>query len=348
MLSVTRAHSYPPSGLFQPQHYPWVSVICISYNQQDYVVQALQSVVTQCYPHVELIVIDNGSSDQSAARITQFIPCYPAIRFIRNPVNLGLNRAFNQGLALAGGEYIIDLSADDVLLADRITKQVACFKQKSGQYGVVFSNAAFIDARGRQTGVHFPVTASGQARVAVPSGDVFRSVLASYFICTPTMMMRRAMLTALGGYDEALSYEDFDLWVRSSRQYQYAYLDEILTLKRQHPHGLSAQVTRRNNNLLPSTLIVCQKALSLCTTPEEFEALASRLQRFIRKACYAEQAELVRQFDKLLRQIRPPDVLTSLFLLLNRLPLPVNRLYHIYLRRRFPARWRNCFRSFFV
>ena len=106
---------------------PWVTVICTSYNQQTFVAEALESVIAQSYPNVELIVIDNGSTDQTVTRIQAVILPYPAIRFIRNPINLGLNRAFNQGLALANGQYIIDLSADDVLLPDRITRQVIFF-----------------------------------------------------------------------------------------------------------------------------------------------------------------------------------------------------------------------------
>ena len=105
---------------------PWVSVICTAYNHEDFIDEALQSVVSQDYPNVELIVIDNASTDATAGRISAFIAHHPTIQFIQNRENLGLNRAFNQGLTRAGGRYVIDLSADDVLLPNRIRKQV-CF-----------------------------------------------------------------------------------------------------------------------------------------------------------------------------------------------------------------------------
>ena len=334
MLSVTRPSNELPMSPYLNQIKPWVSVICTSYNHEAYIQQALQSVVDQDYPNVELIVIDNGSTDRTAACIVAFSRSHPAIRYILNSVNIGLNRAFNQGLALSQGRYVIDLSADDILLPGRITKQTDYFEQLSGPYAVVFSNAAYINAQGQSVGVHYAVDATGHARLPVPTGDVFRPILESYFICTPTMMMRRDVLDELGGYDESLAYEDFDFWVRSSRHYHYAYLDEILTQKRQLPDSLSARVVLPDNKLLQSTLVVCQKAFDRCVTPEEYQTLASRIQTFIRKSFYAEQFDLALQFGKLLQRIKQPDWLSSLVLSLSRLHLPVNGLYRRYLKYR--------------
>ena len=311
---------------------PWVTVICVSYNHEHYVEEALRSVAGQTYPNVELIIIDNGSTDRSVDRINQFTQQHPGVRFLRNPTNLGLNQAFNQGLAIAGGRYVIDLSADDVLLPGRIRQQADFFERLSGPYAVVFSNAAYIDQHGFRTALHYPVDADGRALGEVPSGDVFQRVLESYFICTPTMMMRRDVLNELGGYDETLSYEDFDFWVRSSRLYYYAYLDEVLTLKRQLPNSLSAQVSLPSNKLLLSTLIVCHKAFDRCRTTAERRALAKRTRRFIRKAFYAEQFDLALRFGQLLRQMERPGLPTSLLLKLSRLHPPVNRLYRHYLK----------------
>lgn len=317
---------------------PWVSVICTCYNHEEYIEQALDSVVNQDYPNVELIVIDNGSTDRSAERITKFVSSHSAVKFIANSTNLGLNRAFNQGLALANGRYVIDLSADDVLLPDRIARQADTFEQLSGPYAVVFSNATYINSQGQEIGCHYAVDRKGHARARIPSGNVFKSILESYFICTPTMMMRRDVLNELGGYDETLSFEDFDFWVRSSRLYQYAYIDEVLMKKRQLPNSLSAQVVLPNNDLLRSTLVVCQKAFDRCQSPDEFRTLASRIRTFIRKAFYAEQFDLALQFGKLLQQIERPDWLCSLVLGLSRLHPPVNGLYRAY------CKWRTTHR----
>lgn len=332
MISVTAPCNPVPMSPYLNRIKPWVTVICTSYNQGAYVEQALQSVVDQDYPNVELIVIDNQSTDQSAECIAAFCRQHPATQFVRNATNVGLNRAFNQGLALTGGRYIIDLAADDVLLPDRITKQVALFEKLAGPYAVVFSNAAYIDEQSRRTSVHYAVDTSGHARTPVPSGNVFRNILESYFICTPTMMMRRDVLNELGGYDETLEFEDLDFWVRSSRLYHYAYVDEILTLKRQLPGSLSAQIVLPTNNLLRSTLTVCYKAFDRCVTPDEFRALAGRIRAFIRKAFYAEQFDLAQQFGNLLHHIERPGLSTTLVLGMSQLHLPVNNLYRQYLK----------------
>lgn len=332
MNSVTDQANLLPMSPYLNRIKPWVTVICISHNHEDYVETALRSVVEQTYPNVELIVIDNGSTDGSAECITRFVEQHSAVRFLKNPANLGLNRAFNQGLAMADGRYVIDLSGDDVLLPSRISQQADLFERLSGPYAVVFSNAAYIDEQGCRTGVHYPVGVDGRALAKVPSGDVFQAVLDSYFICTPTMMMRRDVLNELGGYDETLSYEDFDFWVRSSRLYHYAYLDEILTLKRQLPNSLSAQVSLPENRLLQSTLAVCHKALARCRTSDERRALAKRIRTFIRKAFYAEQFGLAIRFGQLLSQIERPGLPTSLLLKLIPLHPPVNRLYRQYLK----------------
>ena len=77
------------------------------------------------------------------------------------------------------------------------------------------------------------------------------------------------------GYDEALAYEDFDFWVRASREWQFQYLDAVTTRKRKHPASMSARAYRRHDPFVLSTLAVCRKALALCRTPAERAALAT-------------------------------------------------------------------------
>ncbi len=334
MHSVTNPLITVPMGPYLNQIKPWVTVVCTCYNHELYVVDALASVAAQQYPNVQLIVIDNNSVDRSAERIKTFVDQNPSVTFIQNNRNEGLCRAFNQGLQLARGQYIIDLSADDVLLPHRIARQVERFEQLPPDYAVVFSNAAYISPQGRLVGYHYATDPGGRAIGAVPAGWVFREILERYYICTPTMMMRRAVLDELGGYDESLDYEDFDFWVRSARQYAYAYIDEVLTHKRQLANSLSMQVIEPHNRLLASTLNVCYKAFDRCQTPDEYHALAARVRQFLRKAFYAEQFELARQFGDLLRHLEKPGLLTSSVLILNRLHLPVNGLYQRYARLR--------------
>lgn len=319
-------------GPYLNQIKPWVTVICTCFNHESYIKIALNSVINQKYPNVQLIVIDNASSDCSVDQINEFVRVHPSVAFIRNTKNVGLCRAFNQGLKQAKGQYVIDLSADDVLLPERLASQVRCFEQLSPEYAVVFSNAAYVDSHGQFLAYHYPVNNQQQALKSVPSGNVFQQILEKYYICTPTMMMRRSVLDELGGYDESLDFEDFDFWVRSARHYAYAYLDEVLTQKRRLSNSLSMQVIEPHNRLLTSTLYVCYKAFDRCQTPDEYHALAGRVRQFIRKSFYAEQFELTQKFGDLLSHIESPGLLTTGILLLNRLHLPVNGLYQRYIK----------------
>jgi glycosyltransferase involved in cell wall biosynthesis len=312
---------------------PVVTIILTTYNQEKYIGAALESVRLQTYSAIQLIVIDNASTDRTLAVIEQYKETSPAFLLIKNSDNAGLCKAFNQGLAIADGKYAIDLSGDDVLMPERIAKQVKSFEALSDDYAVVFTNAVYIDDEGKGKRPHYPVDANGKSRQKVPSGDVYKNVLEKYFICTPTMMMRTTALNMLGGYDESLSFEDFDFWVRSSVQFKYFYLDEILTQKRIVSGSLSARVYQKGSGMLFSYYEVCNKAYDLNRDQQEFNLLAARIRTFIRKCLYAEEFELAEQFYKLLNYIENPGWQTELILFLCRLHLPVNSFYRFYLEK---------------
>jgi glycosyltransferase involved in cell wall biosynthesis len=310
---------------------PLVTVICTTYNHEKYVEETLYSVINQTYLNIELIIVDNASTDATLQKVESFCERYPHVRRITNAWNKGLCAAFNQGFSLSGGNYVIDLSADDVLLPERIERQVSYFETLPERYGVIFSNARYIDRDSRPLRVHYGIDEYGKTFEQIPTGDVYRDVLENYFICTPTMMIRRWVIEELGGYDESLCYEDFDFWVRSAVLCEYAYQDEVLTHKRLLAKSLSSQVYQPGSNMLKSTYSVCNKAYDLNRNQEEFDALARRIRTFIRKCFYAHEFELAIRFRKLLNYIEDPDPATEFIILLCRLRLPVNRLYRLYI-----------------
>jgi glycosyltransferase involved in cell wall biosynthesis len=310
---------------------PLVSIICTTYNHEKYVQETLKTALEQTYPALELIVIDNASTDQTVQRIQEICATYPKIEFVVNSWNKGLCSAFNQGLRLAKGKYILDLSGDDPMLPERISRQVSFFESLPEEFGVIFSNAEYITTDGRSLGYHYGTDAYGKSLKSIPHGDVYQQVLEGYFICTPTMMMRRTVLVHLKGYDESLTYEDFDFWVRSSNRWLYGYQDEILTRKRIVPHSLATQVYRPGSGMLESTYRVCNKAYDINRTQEEFHALANRIRTFIRKCFYAQEFELALRFRTLLNYIEDPGLITNLIVFLCQMRLPVNRLYRLYL-----------------
>lgn len=277
---------------------PQVSVICLCYNHARFVREALQSVLDQTYAPIELIVVDDGSNDGSQEVIAEFVAQHPQITFLPSAVNQGNCRAFNTGLQKATGEYVIDLAADDRLVPTRVERGVNLMESRP-ECGVQFSDATIIDADGRSLGLHsdrFPHT-------TIPQGKIFREILSRYLINSPTMMIRKSLLDALGGYDESLAYEDFDFWVRSSPRTHYVYIPEPLVQRRVLPTSMGKQQYVRKSAQQQSTFRVCEKAISLCTDAEDFAALKKRVSYELRKSLQVGAFSLAWDYMKLLKKI---------------------------------------------
>lgn len=255
---------------------PLVSVVILCYNHSRFVEEAVISAVRQTYKPVEIVAVDDASTDGSDKILEKLSEKY-TFQLIRNKKNLRNCRSFNQALKWASGKYIIDLAADDLLMPERIKKGVEVLENLPEDYGVHFCDAELIDEKGRGLKTHYQRNAQGQLREDVPQGWIFKDLLERYFICTPSMMTKKKVLDELGGYDENLSYEDFDFWVRSSKKYRYIFTDDVLVKKRVIKNSLSARQKGIFNRQISSTLKVCEKAFLLCENREEFAALLQRI-----------------------------------------------------------------------
>ncbi len=257
---------------------PLVSVICLCYNHERFVEEAIRSVLNQTHKNIQLIVVDDASTDNSVNVIRSLVGSNPPIKFLALTENIGNCKAFNRGLALAKGSFIIDLAADDVLLPNRVEVGIQKLLERGERFGVHFSDAEIIDAYG----VHLYNHSDRFPHETIPQGDVYKQIVERYFICPPTVMFTRQVAEVLGGYDESLSYEDFDFWVRSSRAFQYVYSPEVLVKKRVFKNSLGAKQFTLFSSHSKSTLIVCEKIFRLNNTTEEQAALHNRIRYEIR------------------------------------------------------------------
>jgi glycosyltransferase involved in cell wall biosynthesis len=103
---------------------PLVSVICLCYNHERFVREAIQSVINQSYKNFQVIVVDDASSDGSISEIQKLKTDYPFLELLLLSTNIGNCKAFNAALKLVKGEYVIDFATDDVMMPDRMDKQV--------------------------------------------------------------------------------------------------------------------------------------------------------------------------------------------------------------------------------
>jgi glycosyltransferase involved in cell wall biosynthesis len=284
---------------------PLVTVIAISYNHVSYIKEALESVFSQTYLNIELIIVDDASTDSSADIIASGIEGR-SIQFLKNEVNLGNCKSFNKAFALSKGKYIIDFALDDIMYPFRIEKQITLFEQSTDHVGVVFTNVDIIDVEGNVVHAHYPAFHHKRNVNKIPVGDVFDAVLSQYYINPVSMMFRREVVEKLNGYDESLAYEDFDFWIRSSRFFEYKYIPEILSAKRTVLTSLSAQFYTSNKEaLFASTLKVCKKAWWLCTSDIENQALVKRCRYEARQAYRYNYIPFVNEYLKLLKLYDP-------------------------------------------
>ena len=261
------------------QENPLVTIICLSYNHEKFVKETLNSVVNQNYSPIELIIVDDCSSDTTKSIIDDWIVSRPHVRFITNECNLGNTKSFNNALKIAKGDYIIDLAADDLLVPNGIQMQVDAFQNSTFKnLGIVYGNAEIINENGSFNSYYFSVDANGNVISKRKTGDIYASVLSTGdSICSVSTLIKKDVFDFLGGYDETLGYEDLDSWVRASREYEFDFIDAILIKKRIVSNSLGTDFFKKNNKINISTYKILKKALKLNRSKNEDLALQKRV-----------------------------------------------------------------------
>lgn len=309
---------------------PLVSVICLCHNHEKFVERAIASVLHQSYKHVELIVVDDASSDASRMIIDKQSKIHGFQTFFIKE-NIGNCRAFNKGLKLTKGKYIIDLAADDLLMPTRIHEGVHSLESKGEEYAVDFCDVELVNENSHDPVTHYKRNAHGKLMDSVPEGDLYAVLVERYFISTPSMLMRRSVLDELGGYDENLSYEDFDFWVRSARNYKYAFTDQVLVRKHILSKSLSSFQYKRKNKHCISTAIVCEKILQMNQSAMENEALLRRVKYELKWALITENWEAAGIFVSLKQKLSSNSLSDWLIKLIIKIRLPWYNLWKLVL-----------------
>ena len=207
---------------------PEVSIITPVYNGERYLGEAIKSVLAQTWQDWELIVIDDGSTDETPNILRSFGD--PRIVCIRQE-NQGAARARNTGLDAARGEYIAFLDADDLYLPSALA-DLAHFLRRNPQYDVVFSDGHVCDETGRTQ------SRLSEVRPGVYTGDILEPlVLTSSVITVPVCTMTRR--TSIERYearfdDKLVLGEDRDFWIQLARHVQFGYLDKLTCSYRVH------------------------------------------------------------------------------------------------------------------
>ncbi|MCP4521137.1 MAG: glycosyltransferase [Cytophagales bacterium] len=297
---------------------PLVTIMCLCYNHAPFLKEALDSVYHQTHKNIQVILIDNKSEDNSVEILKTYHAKFPAqTHLVLNSENKGICRAINEVLPLVKGKYIVDFATDDVFALNRLEKQVEAFEQLPKEYGIIFTDAQCIDEKGEKLNLH-----SDNPNIRVSEGNVYKDIVSRYFLCPPTLLVKKEVYDVLGGYDSCLAYEDFDFLVRASRQYKFHYLPQVLTFRRVVHNSMYTLFEAKDNyKMLESTYQICEKIYEMNQNQEEHKALAQRIYHELITAFRSRHFDLVRKYELLLKKIEKPTLFYQLIFSVNYLAL---------------------------
>ena len=212
---------------------PLVTVMIPCYNHEKYIKESIQSVIDQTYSRLELIVIDDGSKDNSVQKIEEMrLACeqrFEHFQFVFRE-NRGLSRTLNQGLSLARGEYFSIVASDDIMLPEKTAIQVDVFK-KDSLITAVFGAHQYIDDESHVVSV----------KKAVYREFNFQEIFYhQHDIPASSQMIKIDLLREIGGYNENTKVEDWDLWLRlTGAGAKLVYIPDVIVGYRMHDSNLS-------------------------------------------------------------------------------------------------------------
>jgi len=224
-----------------------VSVVIPTWNRANWIADAILSVLNQSYPNLEAIVVDDGSSDETAAVVRRF---GSEVRYIRQE-NGGPASARNRGIRAASGEFVAFLDSDDLFESGKLHEQVQYFR-RNPEAILVYCWFSIVDDSGRKR----------LGRRCNLAGHVADELLWRCMqgpLATPTVMVRRAALLESGGFDECMPLsEDIDLWCRLARLGPIGLIPEVLVRVRRHGANVSKGAGRKKH--LAAALRIIDKA----------------------------------------------------------------------------------------
>ena len=226
-----------------------VSIVTPSYNQAAYIREALESVRAQTYVPIEHIVVDGGSTDDTRSILAE----YEGVRWISES-DRGQSHALNKGFALAQGEILGWLNADDAYAPNAVEQGVAEIRRTGA--GLVYADVTRVNDGG----------VNPRRIRSRPTFDLWTELNLGCGIYSPAVFFTRKALEAVGGIDESLHLTmDYDLWLRIGKRYPVEHVDEVWATQRIHPLAKTKtydfwperlQVSRRHGGRLVSPLLI--------------------------------------------------------------------------------------------
>ena len=215
-----------------------VTVWIPAYNHENFIQETINSVINQTYDNIELIIINDGSPDNTHEKIMElYDKCknrFKRFEYISRE-NRGLLATIKEIELLAKGYYISGCASDDFYTKDKIEKQVTALDNNPG-YALCYGKMISVDENSKIMSKHYTTKYN-------KSGYLFEKLLYRNFITAPTVMMVRDALNEVGGHDTRYKIDDHPLWLKLSKKYKFIYLDEDLVYYRDHENNTSKNIS---------------------------------------------------------------------------------------------------------
>ena len=224
---------------------PVISVVIPTYNRAHLIKRAIDSVLSQTYQDFELIIVDDGSNDNTEDIVKNIND--DRIRYIRHNKNKGSSAARNTGIENSKGEYIAFLDSDDVWLEKKLEKQMKVFSASGPEIGVIHCGIQYIDYETQKPLKQWIIKDNINEKVFNTFGAAPG---------TPTMLIRKSVLMDVGFFDESIpAHEETDLSIRLAQKYKYKLIDEFLVVS----YSNHTQITSNLDSFIRGKEIIYEK-----------------------------------------------------------------------------------------
>lgn len=237
---------------------PLVSVCIPAYNHEKYIAETIESVINQDYMNLELIIINDGSKDKTDEVIKKYEQkCQKRfVRFeYRNRENKGLSATLNEMVQWSKGKYFTACASDDMFLSTKVSLLVGLLEKLSDEYAVAFGNAIFIDDNSNE--IYIDVNTGGLSRqeegtkffldfqVLQRNCDLkigknfgsYETLLIGNYLPAMSFLIKLDKIKEVGAWTSGNTIEDWEMWLKLSKNYKFAYIDEPVALYRWHENN---------------------------------------------------------------------------------------------------------------
>lgn len=276
---------------------PLVTVIIPTYNRARMVTASIKSVLKQTYVHLEIIVVDDGSIDDTKRVVASIED--RRIKYLCHAKNKGAPAARNTGISNANGLFTAFLDSDDIWDESKIERQVALLGKADSDVGMVYTGIREVDTEGRIVKTYTPRK----------SGQIYDLLLKRNIIgSTSTPLVRTSVLQNVGGFDERFpAKQDLDLWLRIAKEYKVLYISDPLISYLVH----SDRITENYDKRIQASLMIMEKFWA--DINKSHSVRAEQYYRFA-KLCYKKDKKMsLKYFAKPTTLICKPEAIYHLF-----------------------------------